>query len=423
MLWTRDLLRRIASLLLLVLLASGCSTGPKHVVLRIANWGGAGSDSAVDQAYRWVFAEFERRHPGVEIQVEGTPGSQEYVNKMLLSFVAKSAPDVMTIDASSAAVFVDNGLIQDLAPYIAKDKSFDSSAYYPNVLDITRRADRLYSIPLDFTPMVVYYNKALFDAAGVPYPKEDWTTDDFLAKAKALTQNGKFGFDFTTWMPGWVMWLWNNGADVLSPDGSRASGYFDSPKSEETLRMLADMVLVDKSSPALSQAAAVGVDPFANGDCAMAVSGHWSLSTYASSPRLDIEKIGVAPMPHGPDMPSQTVMYEASVGITRDAKHPDLAWELVKWMTSAEAQRKIQSSLIAVCARKDVSQELAKNEREKSFLRIVSSARAPWGAKVKGYDFVETEGIKLMDGVCKNGLDLRDGLKAAVGRIDKHLAK
>lgn len=403
--------------------ASGCVPDGDRKVLRVANWGGAGDDSAVMVAYREVFEEFERQHPGVEIQVEGTPGSQDYVNKMLLSFVAKSAPDVITLDASSSGVFVDNGLMRDLTPFIAQDKQFSIDAYFPNVLDIYRRGGKQYGVPLDFTPMVVYANRRLFREAGVPVPKPDWTVDDFRRTARQLTKGNKYGFNFTTWMPGWIMWVWNNGGDVLSADGGQASGHLDGPESTAALQMLADMVLVDKSAPALSQAAAAGVDPFANGDCAMEVSGHWALTSFAESEHLDLDDIVVLPMPRAAGKPSKTVVYAAAMGVSRDAKDPGLAWEFVKYMTSAPVQRKIQASRVAVCARKDVARELAKDDREKAFLAITATARPPWGSRVRGYDFVETEGAKLMDGVLKNGLDLRQGARQAAGEIDRYLAK
>jgi len=406
-----------------VALLSGCSPSGNSRVLRVANWGGAGDDGAVMTAYREVFEEFERTHPGVEVQVEGTPGSQDYVNKMLLSFVAKSAPDVITLDAASSSVFVDNGLMRDLTPFILGDGQFKSSDYFANVMGIYGRGDKQYGVPLDFTPMVVFANRKHFLDAGVPLPKPDWTIDDFRETARKLTTGKRYGFSFITWMPGWIMWVWNQGGDIVSPDGTRATGYFDSPATLSALEMLRDVVLVDKSAPALSQVGAAGVDLFANGDCAMQVSGHWALSGFAESEHINLDDIVVLPMPRAEGKTSQTVVYAAAMGISRDAKDPDLAWEFIKYMTSAPVQRKIQASRVAVCARKDVAAELAVDDRERAFLQIVPSARAPWGSKVRGYDFVETEGIKLMDGVLKNGLDLKTSAREAAQAIDRHFKK
>ncbi|MBW7927633.1 MAG: extracellular solute-binding protein [Fimbriimonadaceae bacterium] len=182
--------RFVRSLVLLVLaMVGGCSTitGDGRTVVRVATWGGAGDDSEFAKVEREIFAEFERQNPDIDIRLELIPGSQEYVRKMLLNFIARSEPEVMLLDASSAAVFVDNGVLKDLTPIIAKDQSFDLDAYFPNVVDIARRGDQVYAIPKDFTPMVLYYNRRLFDAAGVGYPKDHWTYEEFLDAAKRRT--------------------------------------------------------------------------------------------------------------------------------------------------------------------------------------------------------------------------------------------
>ena len=201
----------------------GCGTqGPagEQVVLRISNWSGAGDDNEFERTVQGIYEEFERRHPGVDIRVEGIPDG--YVPKVILSFVAGTEPDVMLLDASSAAMFIDNGVLEDLTPMIEADSDFDLDDYFPNVVDIARRGSSVFAVPNDFTPMVVYYNNRLFDEARVPYPKPGWTFDDFRRTSKALTNDGQYGFSFANWMPGWIMWLWNNGGDAIDPNASRA---------------------------------------------------------------------------------------------------------------------------------------------------------------------------------------------------------
>ncbi len=197
-------------------------------VLRISNWGGAGEDNEYDKLVNRIYKEFGEQN-NCRVQVEGIPG--EYVQKMLLNHVAGTMPDVMIVDAASAAVFVNNGMLMDLTPFIKRDAEFNIEDYYANTVKIGRREDKLFMIPGDFTPMVMYYNKDIFDAAGVAYPKAGWSFQEFLETAKKLTDPAKkqYGFAFANWMPGWIMWIWNNGGDVLSPDGKTASGYFDSP--------------------------------------------------------------------------------------------------------------------------------------------------------------------------------------------------
>jgi multiple sugar transport system substrate-binding protein len=419
---------RFACLIPLLLLAA-CGPTEKggKTVLRVSNWGGAGDDSEYDRLVQEFYKEFERENPGVELRIEGIPG--EYVPKMMLNFVAGSEPDVMTVDASSAAIFVNNGVLSDLTPLIEQDPEFKLTDYFPNVVDIGRRGDKVYMIPGDFTPMVMYYNKDLFDAAKVPYPKPGWSFDDFLQTSKALTRDGRHGFVFANWMPGWVMWLWNNGGEALSPDGKRAKGFFDGPKNVETVTFLRDLINKHRVSPSLSAIAAQGVDPFANGDAAMAVSGHWGMVGYKNAPKdkngkpkIDWRRLGVVEMPTQVGK-SQTVMYEAGFGITSRCKNKDLAWKFIKKWTGYGLQSRYNASGIAVCARKDVANERATDPIEKEFLRIVPTARPPAGATVEGYEIVEKYGLNALDAILKNGKDVQTALTEAAERIDTEFAK
>src|SRR5688572_13167682 len=101
----------------------GASDDTDKVVLRISNWSG---DGEFEQTIKGIYEEFERRHPGVDVRVEGIPDG--YVSKVILGFVAGTEPDVMLLDASSAAIFIDNGVLADLAPIIAEDELFDLGA-------------------------------------------------------------------------------------------------------------------------------------------------------------------------------------------------------------------------------------------------------------------------------------------------------
>jgi len=413
---------------LLVTANCGVVDDGSKTVVRISTWGGAGDDGEYDKMVERAYLDFEKANPGVDVRLEGIPG--EYVHKMLLNFVAGTQPDVMIVDASSAAVFVDNGLLSDLTSYIENDPEFNLGDYYPNVVDICRRGEKIHAIPGDFTPMVLYYNKDHFDEAGIPYPDASWDFAKFLETAQKLTIPGKrHGFAFANWMPGWIMWLWNNGGDVLSPDGKKSAGYFDSDANVETVGFIRDLIKKHKVAPSLSEAASMGVDLFANGDASMTVSGHWSIVGYKNAPKdsqgrpkINWERLGVVALPHNTPE-SHTVMYEAGFAIPKGCKNPDLAWKLVKMWTSYAMQSKYNKSGIAVCARKDVSEEHSKHPLEAQFLPIIPTARPPWGSKVEGYETVERIGKNMMDSVLNTDIDIRTALRNAAERIDREFAK
>jgi multiple sugar transport system substrate-binding protein len=400
----------------------GCQSADNgKVVLRVADWGGAGDDDQAAQIERQVYRDFEKLHPGVEIQKEGIPGSDEYVKKILLGFVAKSEPDVIRLDASSAAVFVDNDVLVDLAPFCKRDH-LDLNDFYPNALDVARRGAALYALPVDFTPMVLYYNRKLFDQSGVPYPQDGWAWSDFLDDAQRLTKGDQYGFTFPNWMAGWILWLWTNGGDVMTPDG-KSEPAATSPKTVQAAEFIRDMVAKYKVAPTLSQQAAEGAEPFADGSAAMELSGHWNLTSLANAPKIKMADVGIAPIPmaHKGDKPV-TVIYESGWSIGKHSRRQELAWEFIKYYTSAAVQRRVQQTGIGVCARKDVSKERAVNEIERKFLSILPSGRQPWGSKIEGYDFVEDEGQRMMDAILKGGKDPRQALQDFSRSVDQELA-
>ena len=401
----------------------GCSGDGGKIVLRVADWGGAGDDSRQAQIERSIYAEFEREHPNVEIQREGTPGSDDYVQKMLLCFVAHSEPDVIRLDASSAAVFIDNGVLKDLTPFVDSTPGFRLSDYYSNTVDVARRGSAVSAIPVDFTPLVMYYNRRLFDRDHVPYPKPGWTWDDFLRTAKRLTHGDQYGFTFDNWMPGWLPLAWNDGADVFDTN-RRAEGTADGPKMVEAVTFLRDLVDKYRVAPSLSHQAAEGAQPFENATAAMQISGHWDLTALASAPKIDLDEIGVVPLPvaHRGAKPV-TVIYESGWSIGKSCRHADLAWEFIRYFTSRETQRRLQTTGIGVCARKDVSAERASTDREREFLRIIPSGRLPWGSKVEGYSYVESEGQKMMDAVLKDGRDPYEALHGFAQDVDRELGR
>jgi multiple sugar transport system substrate-binding protein len=422
---------------LAALLLAGCAqTTPNGViVLRVGNWGGAKEGNDFDQKVEKIYRDFEKANPGVILREENIP--DDYTAKIGLSFIAKSEPDVVMLDASSSAIFIESHIVTDLTPLVEADPSFKLDDYYPNVVDIGRRGKALYAIPQDFTPMVVYYNKKLFDKAGVPYPTSDWNFDKFRETARKLTikgdhagdQSKQYGFAFLNWPAGWVMWLWNNGADHISPDGTRAIGWLDSPKSVEAVGFLRDMIL-EGIAPSISQSAALGVDPFANGQAAMAISGHWSMVPYKAAPKgpdgkpkLSWDDLGVVALPHNVPT-SQTVMYESGYAIGAHCQHRDLAWKFIRYMTSHDVQSVYQSSGIAVCGRKDVAEERAKaSPLEAEFIPIIPSCRPPYGCRIMSYDFVEEQMQKAMDSIIQSGRDPQWAMTKAAQAVEREWQK
>ncbi|MBU0616392.1 MAG: sugar ABC transporter substrate-binding protein [Planctomycetes bacterium] len=425
-------LRLLTVISLLALLIGGCGEEAEQseIVLRVSNWGGAQVDSEFMRLEHTFEEEFETAHPGVRVQIEQIPGHGQYAPKLLMMHVADSVPDVVALDASSAAVFIDNDVLLDLAPFVERDQAqgeFDLGDYFENVTDTARRGDAVYTIPLDFTPMVMYYNKKLFDEAGVPYPQPGWNWDDFLETAKRLTvfpegarSPTQYGMFFENVMPFWVLWLWTNGGDVLSPDGKRASGYFDGPRSVEAIEFLVDLMTTHRVVPHPRESAAAGVDLFRSGQAAMDLKGHWKMIDYGA----DAMDFGVVGLPTN-GVERVTVVYASGLSITSKAKHPELAWEYIKHMTSTHVQVRRVASGLAISGNKEAAARFAGTPVEDAFLAEVQYARPPWGSMVERYPFIEELGREMMEDILYSDGELlvEEALRQTAKLIDAALAE
>jgi len=420
----------ILSLSLPLFQSSILAAPPQTTTLRVSNWGGPSVDPSFMKVEREIQLAFEQQHPNVRVQIENIPGptNQCYVPKLLMTFVAGNPPDVITLDASSAAVFINNNLLADLTPLIEQDKNFSLADFFPTALDIARRDQKLFAIPLDFTPMVIIYNRKLFRDAGLPYPKPGWTRDEFLAAARKLAsqspnQPPQYALFFQKEMSLWFPWILAAGADVLSPDGSHAVGYLDSPQTVQTIQFLVDLIKKHKAANELSQSATAGLDLFRAGRAAMTMTGHWMLIEY----RLDKLDIGIATIPIENRLSKIenpiTVMYEAGLGISRSSPHKNLAWQYIKHMSSEAIQKKRVATGIAISANTLAARSFAGNPVEDAFLEQAKHARPPWGARCERYELVEDLGREMIEDILNGNVPVQDAASRTARLIESQLNK
>lgn len=147
---------------------AACTPGDRanDDTLRVVTWASAYELPLEER----LLDEYRRRHPEVRVELESVPGSA-YRETVLTSIAAGRPPSVFLVDNASNS-FLRPGLLVDLGRYAGR-VGMEPDAYYPNVLDVFRTAGgKLYAFPKDFTPMVIYYNRAQSrDAARAALPR------------------------------------------------------------------------------------------------------------------------------------------------------------------------------------------------------------------------------------------------------------
>jgi multiple sugar transport system substrate-binding protein len=324
----------------------------QDTALRVSMWDGIEVEPQVLEILEGFTDQF-----GATVENEFNPDS--YDTKLLAGLAAGSAPDVF-LWWNYPEMVSRNGL-EDLTPYLTGDSPLDISIYDERVLGVGRIGDGLYGIPKDWTSRAVYYNKKLFDDAGIPYPTNDWTWDEFLDIAKALTigegvdkQYGFFTYNGQYPLQGFV---WSNGGDFISPDGTVATGYLDSPETIEALDWYIRLHTEHGVSPTAAESTTVGGETtmFMNGKLAMYDTGIWPLSQFLGNPDLDF---GTVLPPTTNDGNRACVLHQADWCMNPAAPNKELAWELLKWMTSPKAAAVWGRSGFSLPAIKSVADEL-----------------------------------------------------------------
>lgn len=209
------------------------------------------------------------------------------------------------------------------------------------------------ALPLDLWPHMIFYNKTMFQEAGVDplttdWNDKSWTTDKYLEIAKQLTKREgdtttQFGSNpyFTNWATGWAF-----GGDWWPLDTYETGiiAEFTGDKDDRVINAMqwaADMMLKDKvaPTPAQSQQLQVGVTTpfFMSNKVAMEINNIGSLSQYAT---IDKFEWGVAPAPFPPDgSPRHLHVWIDFWSMIKGVKNLEGSWKFLKYMVSAEAQK------------------------------------------------------------------------------------
>jgi multiple sugar transport system substrate-binding protein len=146
-------------------------------------------DTAERAAYEQLVADFTRRQPHIHVSLVHVPGPGDYRQRLGIDFAAGTPADVVLLNYRRYAAFAARGVLEPLGPYLARSRVIGEADFYPQALEPFRWQGTLMCVPQNLSSLVVYYNRDLFERAGVPRPTGDWTWDDFLHAARALTRD------------------------------------------------------------------------------------------------------------------------------------------------------------------------------------------------------------------------------------------
>jgi multiple sugar transport system substrate-binding protein len=332
-------MRKVLVALLAVL---GLASAQKLV---LASWG---SQEEI-QAYQQVLRVFQEKNPGIQVEYINIP-SNEYLAKITAMMAAGSPPDVFFINNIDFPGLASRGVLKPLDPFIQRDK-YPTGDIFPGILKAFQWEGAQYGLPRDVSNLVVFYNRNLLRKAGLPDPKPDWTWDDFLRYAKALTveKDGKrvqWGVSFQTFYLFWELWVWSAGGRFYSPDHSKF--LLNSPPSVEGLQFYLDLRYKHHVAPTPEEAQDRGAfTMFLNGQTGMIVDGRWRVPTLKARAKFDFD---VVPFPRG--KAGSIVDIDGSGWVmAAGTRNPEAAWKLLSFLAGPEASQIFTKTGLIIPAR------------------------------------------------------------------------
>lgn len=238
--------------------------------IRYAFW-----DKAQEPFLQACVDAFNEEYPNVTVTLEPSTWD-DYWMKLEAAATGGSAPDVFWMNGPNIAKYAKGGVLMPATDMIA-EYGLDTANYPEGLINLYNIDGVQYALPKDFDTIGLWYNKELFDAAGLEYPTDDWTWEDLEEAAAALTKDGVYGI--TTGMEsqsGYYNYMCANGGFIISDD-KKTSG-FDDPASIEGLEKWISMIEKGYSPTQASLEETNSSEQMLNGQVAMSTQGSWFLA-------------------------------------------------------------------------------------------------------------------------------------------------
>jgi multiple sugar transport system substrate-binding protein len=296
------------------------------VTLQYADW---------DKFDTGFIDEWNKTHPNIQVKFIAIPDNGEQQNKA--DVLAMSGEiDIMAISDGMQFLRMQNGVLAPIDQYL-KDSGIDMKRDFGSFAEWNTYEGKYYCLPLRTSMEAVYYNKDMFDAAGVPYPKDDWTLDDYIATAKKMTsgsgQNKVYGTYLHTWDGEWAPLVIQGSRGWYTADG-KSNIRDPALRRGLELRRELDDGGYQMSYSQIASIKTLSNAEFLSGRAAMAVTGAWMVRDMKNKERFPFNfRVGVVYLPrYSLNHPPKVInMTNSSIGIPSNSKHKAEAWEFIKY--------------------------------------------------------------------------------------------
>lgn len=393
----------------MLIVVTGCSSeegtsADGKTTIRYGYW-----DKKQQDMMESLIEEFNKDNPNIKVELELTPYDQ-YFTKLNASASGKNLPDVFWMNGPNFVKYAANDMIEPIDKNISDD-NLDLSPYPEGLLGLYQYEEKTYALPKDYDSIGLWYNKELFDGAGVSYPDESWNWDDLVDAAKKLTDKDNGVYGIAAFIQDSQATYFNtilaNDGYIISKDKSEAG--FDDPNTIEGIQKYHDLIHKYEVSPTHAQMETTeATSMFESGKVAMIFEASYMIPEFKSNEYTN-ENADVAVLPKMKKR--SNVIHGLGNVIASNSKNKEAAWKLVEFLSSEKAAR-IQADAGIIPAYEGTQQawlESAPNFNLQAFLDMadvsepypVSKDTSKWSTIVQDNLAKAWSGQMTVDEACK----------------------
>lgn len=295
---------------------------------------------------RTMADEFEAVNPGIKIDIQ-VNGWADYWTALEAAGTGESLPDTFWMHSNNIYYYGSNDQLLDLSSYIDASSEVDLANYPEGLNEIYNIDGKQYAVPKDYDTIALWYNKKLFDEAGISYPDENWIWDDLKEAARSLTKEDGSQYGMCAGLhnqEGYYNFVYQAGGEIITDE--KKSGY-NEPGTVQGIEEYFSYVK-EGLSPEIYDDLARS-EAIENGLCAMGLFGSWNLSGFAES-ELMTSEFDCAVLPMSNDGGRSSIFNGLGNAISAATEYPEQAWKWVEYLSSQEGQQRQAELGIAISA-------------------------------------------------------------------------
>jgi len=292
------------------------------------------------KAFRDVIAAYEAEQSDVKVQLIEASDRQDLLARLSTAFAGGKPPDLFLINYRFYGQFAAKGVLEPIESRLEGSKLFEQDDFYEQALEPFRFGGTQTCMPQNISSLVVYYNKDLFEQAGLPEPSTGWVWGDLTARAVALTKDldgdGKtdqYGLGVEPQLIRLAPFVWSNGGELVNADGSGFA--LGSPEAQEVVGEFFSLRTDYRAIPSDEEIESEDDETrFVNGRTAMLLDSRRATPVFRTITKFDWD---VAPLPKFKRPAS--ILHSDAYCMTAASKQKDAAWSFMEFALGPEGQR------------------------------------------------------------------------------------